>query len=611
MQVVNRISFPPSGEVSNLYLQFDQGASLNESATPEIALNQGGIVSTNSYFNSIYENFYTKYTSLGSLSYQLKLEGDFQISVYRELYEQKGKELIASKKLENCQATDFVQVKLPSLTQGRVYFELECLSDRGIFKEGLIVTEQNPSQEISLAIISCTYKKEEYIKKTVNSIVQDKLLQTKSWKIFVVDNGETLSSEDFPHSRVQLIPNRNVGGSGGFTRGLVEALESDGYTHFLFMDDDIELDSESIYRLFALYEYSLSDFAISGSMLDLQKKHILYEAGALYGKDTKTLEVSPFSVALRKHNLELQNPESLNFLLLDEDIDYGGFWFFAFSRKVVEEIGLPLPYFIKVDDMEFCIRITRRLGRKIVAFPSIGVWHEPFYSKVIVWDSYYYARNNLITHSVYGTINYISTVFKFTEDLIFALLSFEYNYAALIVRAFEDYLEGPSVLKSNTPEVLHKEILALSKSYKTQSIQHNYSPPSQASPTKDRANIGKKLISLLTLNGHLLPNFLASDGEVFLWQTSDHSGLISRAFRKKRVLIYREENSCLFQNEFDKSVGIQLLTRWLKAVATSSFKWPSAIAEWKAAYGEFTSTKFWHQYLGLKERANSEVKASV
>jgi len=40
---------------------------------------------------------------------------------------------------------------------------------------------------------------------------------------------------------VQLIPNKNVGGSGGFARGLVEALQENTYSHFLFMDDDIEL----------------------------------------------------------------------------------------------------------------------------------------------------------------------------------------------------------------------------------------------------------------------------------------------------------------------------------------------------------------------------------
>ena len=600
MQVVNRISFPPSGEIANLYLQLES-ASLNESTTDEIVLTQGGIVSTNSYFNSIYENFYTKYTSLGSLSYQLKLEGDFQISVYRELYEHKGKELIASEKLENCQTTDFVQVKLPNLNQGRVYFELECVSDRGVFKEGLIVTEQNPTREISLAIISCTYKKEEYIKKTVNTIVQDRLLPTKSWKIFVVDNGQTLSSEDFPHSRVQLIPNRNVGGSGGFTRGLVEALESNGYTHFLFMDDDIELDSESIYRLFALYEYSLSDFAVSGSMLDLHKKHILYEAGALYSKNPKTMEFVPFSLTPLKHNLELQNLNFLNFLLLDEEVDYGAFWFFAFSRKVVEEVGLPLPLFIKIDDIEFGLRIKKALGGEIVAFPSIAVWHEPFYAKNPIWDGYYYTRNNLITYTITGSLRYINTVFKFTKQLLLYLLLFEYNYAEMMVKAFEDYIKGPNLIKNTAPEVLHKEILDLSKSFKTQSVQLNYLPSQQVDSIKPKVSIWKKVVSLLTLNGHLLPNFISSDGEVFLWQTIDYAGVRSQAFRKKKVLLFKQENSCLYQNELDKSVGIKLLLRWIKVVATSRIKWYSLLREWKTASKELTSLVFWQQYLGIEK----------
>jgi len=50
------------------------------------------------------------------------------------------------------------------------------------------------------------------------------------------------------------------------------------------MDDDIELDSESIYRLFSLYEYAKDDFAVAGSMLDLYKKNVLYQAGALHSK---------------------------------------------------------------------------------------------------------------------------------------------------------------------------------------------------------------------------------------------------------------------------------------------------------------------------------------
>ena len=613
MHIVGRIRLPKSVEVSNLYINCDRGAAINYSDSPAIFFDRGGIVSSNTYFNSFYENFYAKYTNLDSLSYRLRLEGDFQISVYREFSGQESRELIVSEKLENCQATGFVKIELTSLVQsnnqGRIYFELLCESEKGTFHEGLIATEQKQIQPVSLAIISCTYKKETYIKNTVNNIVRDELLKTKEWKVFVVDNGKTLSKEDFKDPRVQLISNRNMGGSGGFTRGLVEALQSENYSHFLFMDDDIELDSESIYRLFALYEYARSDFAIAGSMLDLYEKQVLYEAGTRYGEANKnSIELKPFSIVRVKHNLKLENPTSLNSLLLDEEINFGSFYFFAFSKEVVKSVGLPLPLFIKGDDLEFGLRIKKALDGKLVAFPSIAVWHEPFHTKFPIWDKYYYVRNSLITQAIHGVLGYINAVSHISKDLILYLLLFEYNYAEMLVKAFEDYVKGPSILKDRDPELLHKEILALSKSFETQSIKQNYCPPKQVKLVKSQAGIGDKLISLLTLNGHLLPNFITNDGEVFLWQTFDYAGVRSRAFRKKRVLIFQQENNCLYQNDIDKLVGIKLLFRWIKVVASSRIKWSSLVTDWKEASSELTSTMFWQQYLGTEESNSNQVE---
>ncbi len=599
MHIVGRIKLPKSAQVSSLYLQCNEGAIINSHPrVEEIIFRPGGMVSFNSYFNSFYENFYAKYTNLDSLYYWLRLSGDFEISIYREVYGSDNRQLIYQEKFDNCQATDLIPVKLPDSNNGRIYLELLCLSDRGVFNEGLIITEQQPTQEVSLAIISCTYKKEGYIKKTVNTIVGDQLLQTKSWKIFVVDNGQTLTASDFPAERVQFISSRNVGGSGGFTRGLIEALQG-SYTHFLFMDDDIELESESIYRLFALYEYGKSDFAVAGSMLDLAKKQIMHEAGLLYGKAGNSDKFKPFSIIRLKHNLNLQNANNLNLLLLDEDVDCGGFYFFAFSRKVVEQIGLPIPIFVKMDDLEFSLRI-KHLGTKLVAFPSISVWHETFFNKASLWDYYYY-RNDLIAHAIHKPLRYINAIIYFTKHLIFSLLLFDYNHAEMLIKAFEDCVKGPSFIKSNDPEVLHTEIFKLSKSYKTQSILPNYSPSTDQMYDKTKAGIGKKVISLLTLNGHLLPDFLTSDDDVFIWQSPDYAGQRSKAFAKKRVLIFKEENNCLLQNEIDKKAGIQLLTRWLKVVVSTSVKWSSIRQKWKTASTELSSIAFWQQYLSIEK----------
>ena len=52
------------------------------------------------------------------------------------------------------------------------------------------------------------------------------------------DNAGTLDHKYFDHNQLHLIQNKNVGGAGGFTRGIIEVLESTlPYTHVLLMDD--------------------------------------------------------------------------------------------------------------------------------------------------------------------------------------------------------------------------------------------------------------------------------------------------------------------------------------------------------------------------------------
>ncbi len=604
MHILGRIQLPKSPEVSDLYIQCNGAASINyQEDEKKVVLREGGIISSNSYFNSFYEKFYTKYTTLSSIYYLLKLEGDFKVSVYREVNGKNNKEIISVEKFEKCQLSDTVKILPINLRKnenaGRIYFEIICSSEQGLFKEGWMATDENKTREVSLGIITCTFKKEAYIKNTLNTIFQDKLLQINEFKIFVVDNGRTLGENDFREPRLKLIPNKNLGGSGGFTRGLVEALEENVYSHFLLMDDDIELDSECIYRLFFLYEYAKVDFAVAGGMLNLHKKHILYEAGATYNEDSKTRGFAPSSLTALNNNLDLRNANSLNILLLEEHTDYGGFWFFSFSKEVVEKIKLPMPFFIKIDDVEFCLRITNGLGSKIVAFPSIAVWHQPASAKNLNWETYYYIRNDLISYAIHFSLGYMDTVKHFTKVLIQSLLRFDYNYVEMLIKSFEDYVKGPDFIKNSDPEILHSSILKLSKRYKSQNVKQDYLSPNKFYYTSTDGRL-KKLVSLLTLNGHLLPNFLTRDEDAFIWQGSGYPVNWSKAFAKNRVLIFNEEQDCLFQNEIDKLAGIKLLTRWFKVAAKSSIEWSSVSKKWKNASKELTSTIFWQQYLGLK-----------
>jgi galactofuranosylgalactofuranosylrhamnosyl-N-acetylglucosaminyl-diphospho-decaprenol beta-1,5/1,6-galactofuranosyltransferase len=617
MNIISRIQFPSTLETSNLYLKCDDGASLNINAKEtHVKLNKNSVISFNTYFNSFYETFYAKYTKLESLYYSLKLKGSFKVSLYRELYEQENRELINQQAFENCQTEEVVKISLPdswrSEKAGRIYIEINCLSEKGLFQEGNIVTDEAPLREVSLGIVSCTFKKEEYIKKTVDAIFKDELLQSKQLKVFIVDNAKTLEQKEFPEENVELIPNRNVGGSGGFTRGLMQALQEDSYSHFLFMDDDIELESESIYRLFPLYEYAKEDFAVSGSMLDLYNKNLLYEAGALYSKcfDGDGGHMSnPFCMLPLKNKLNIEDPKNKNSLLLEEKPDYGAFWFFAFSKNAVDTIGLPMPFFIKIDDVEFGLRITENLGNPIVAFPGIGVWHEPFYAKNPIWDNYYNIRNNLVTHSMRESIQYRDVMLYLTKSFFHSLFVFDYNKAEMLIKGFEDYMEGPSLMDKLDPEKLHATIVGLSKVHKNENVQADNMveiiPPAKSNSEENQIPIFIKIIALLTLNGHFLPRFLLKKEPITFWITSEYDDWWTKAFTRKQIIFYREGNDgySTYQHEMHQNVGIKLFFKWIKLILISATKWSSVSLDWRNNFSRLTSTEFWTKYLKLNEQS--------
>lgn len=600
MHILSRIRFPQSADTTALYLQ--GSSTVDVCDIPVATLQAGEMLSTNTYFNSFYEPFYANYTQLDAVYYCLNLAGDFTVSLYRQI--NGDRTLLSTQAFVDCTITDPIQIPLPNLsasdTKGRIYFEITCLSDAGQFAGGVLATDRPPSRDVSLAIVSCTFKKEAFIKKTVGAIMQDDNLRDKSLSMFVVDNGQTLQASDFPDQRVQLIPNLNLGGSGGFTRGLMEALKDSSYSHILLMDDDVELDSEVIYKLITLYEYAESEVAVAGSMLDLYRKYELYEAGALYGRDRCRNEYEPFEVAPLKAELDLSDPNALDRLLNDEPVDFGAWWFFAFPRSFVDEIGLPMPFFIKGDDIEFSLRITQQLRGKIVAFPAIAVWHEPFYAKFPVWDNYYYFRNFLITHAVYGTLDYVGVVKSISMRVIYMLMFFDYNSASMLVKAFEDFAKGPEFFKSIDPVALHADIVALSKSHKNQTIEPNYTPPTTTGHVPN-ASLLRKTASLLTLNGHLLPKFLIRDEDTLIWIAPGYPGQRSRGFAKRRVSLFKQKISSLYQYELNQADGRRIFTRWLRLVLSTRLRWASLAKAWKDSADELISSDFWQDYLRLKQ----------
>jgi galactofuranosylgalactofuranosylrhamnosyl-N-acetylglucosaminyl-diphospho-decaprenol beta-1,5/1,6-galactofuranosyltransferase len=98
----------------------------------------------------------------------------------------------------------------------------------------------------------------------------------------------------------------------------------------------------------------------------------------------------------------------------------------------------------------------------------MAVWHQPASAKKLNWETYYYARNDLITYAIHYSIGYMDTVKHFTKVIIQSLSRCDYDYVLMLIKSFEDFIKGPDFIKNSEPDSLHISIIKLSQSYKNQ-----------------------------------------------------------------------------------------------------------------------------------------------
>lgn len=319
-----------------------------------------------------------------------------------------------------------------------------CVENNSIF------VECETPDFVNCAIIFCTYKREKYITKNVNYLLSH--LENNSdfeCKIIVVDNAQTLSQSDF-EGDIALIKNANSGGSGGFKRGMEAAAEVGGFTHFILMDDDVEIDFVAIQKMLNFLRFlkpEYKDLAIAGSMLYMDKPTVQFEAGGRFERDGSQRGFG--------HFLDLSKPENLVLNEQENPINYGGWWFMCMPFKLIESGNFPLPFFLKYDDVEYALRCKLR----IITLNGVGVWHEKFEAKYNSVSEYYNTRNYLHLCALYCD-NFDAE--KWVKRQIAAKQKRQqYKMVKAIRLGYEDFLKGLEWLKKLDAEENHRSVCSL------------------------------------------------------------------------------------------------------------------------------------------------------
>jgi GT2 family glycosyltransferase len=205
------------------------------------------------------------------------------------------------------------------------------------------------ARDVRLAIAVTTFRREAEIAATaarVSAFVDQGGVPGAEIRLYVIDNGGT--ADPASHPAVTLVGNPNLGGAGGFARGLAEATDW-GASHVLFMDDDATFQMESLARAIAFLRLARSDrAAVSGAMISEARKWAMWENGAVFHRMCRPQFVGtdlrdPHQVA--RMELAAARPKPPGF--------YAGWWFFAFP--VAAAAHWPFPFFVRGDDISFSL----------------------------------------------------------------------------------------------------------------------------------------------------------------------------------------------------------------------------------------------------------------
>lgn len=368
--------------------------------------------------------------------------------------------------------------------------------------------DESDINEVELSVCITTFKKEEYVIPNIQHLEQaistDRSL-AEHMMVHVVDNGRTIDAHDLESFHVHIHPNDNAGGSGGFARGMIESMEqTPRATHVLLMDDDVSISPESIFRTFQLLRLASRDYRsaiISGACFEIAEPSMQYEdIGFIDNAGT-------FQSQKGSRNMSRRDSLIINETFTSRaSTGYAGWWYCAIPMTLIDSYGLPLPLFVRVDDVEYSIRCNA----DFITMNGICIWHEGFDEKYRpVLEKYQVMRNMLIANATSGVGNRGSFLYQIKDNVRRDLKGFNYTDAMLVLDAFEDYLKGPEFIMQ--PGMAERKYLEKNsiceKFYPLEKVESALGIPidlNQANDNPDRSSIDRAL-NLITFNGQRMP----------------------------------------------------------------------------------------------------------
>ncbi|RYQ17145.1 glycosyltransferase [Bifidobacterium pseudolongum] len=425
---------------------------LYDKGTGEWVMYGAGVYDYSTYFNSLSVMKLQRYTSMTSVTLHLELKG--APCVYQQTYGDAFAHVplrVEDSEVSIPGSDDWQTIEIPIRISGVmviVGFMLTTEGNVSIRNSYYELDVEDDFNDVELVLATTTFKKEKFIEHNI-SLVKHEIVESDEeisdhFHMYVIDNGKTLDKQKLDSNRITIVPNDNVGGAGGFTYGMILAMnQRPKATNILLMDDDVAVSPESIKRTYNLLRILKSEYRtaiIAGAMLN-------YEVGEDQSEDVGFMNEIADCVPV-KPPLRLTQYDALVYnetfeprkKIVNKDNEYAGWWYCCIPIPVIEKIGLPLPVFVRYDDIEYGIRAKS----EYITMNSLCVWHQHFASRYnAAVERYQTKRNALIAQAAMGMTPDLDLVWQVKNSVRLELKKFCYDNAELALDGFEDFMKGP------------------------------------------------------------------------------------------------------------------------------------------------------------------------
>jgi galactofuranosylgalactofuranosylrhamnosyl-N-acetylglucosaminyl-diphospho-decaprenol beta-1,5/1,6-galactofuranosyltransferase len=445
VSLLARVILPRPGEpldVRKLYLEESTTNSRRAHAIDRTSLQIGAEsqVSFATYFNAFPASYWRRWTTCTSVVLRAELTGSGRVDVYRtkatgaRIFVE-GREFASAGEQP---VTVELQVALaPFEDGGWIWFDITTDSKVTLGSAGWYSDKPAPGVA-NVAVGIPTFNRPNDCVNALRDLTSDPLVDKVIGAVIVPDQGTSKVREhpDFAAAaaplgdRLSIHNQPNLGGSGGYSRVMYEALKNTDCQQILFMDDDIQLEPDTVLRILAMHRFAKKPMLVGGQMLNLQEPSHLHIMGEMVDRANFMWTAAPYTEYdhdFAEYPLSDNNPRS-ELLHRRIDVDYNGWWTCMIPRHVAEELGQPLPLFIKWDDADYGLRAAEH-GYPTATLPGAAIWDGDV--------------SGLVRSHLKATLKHLSCL--------------EYSTVAIQNRAIDDFLAGPehifSILESALPEV--------------------------------------------------------------------------------------------------------------------------------------------------------------